>query len=100
MDRTPQLRDLALRLSRCVAAGDWVGLRTVNSDIELLLSHGPWSAVERVAAQGVRRAHDHALQRCREEVARVSGQLKELCEHRDGWLAYALDGGGWKGDPA
>ncbi|XAH22445.1 hypothetical protein AAFF27_20875 [Xylophilus sp. GW821-FHT01B05] len=100
MDRTTQLRDLALRLSRCVAAGDWAGLRVVDVEIEALLSHGPWSAGERATAASLWRVHDHALQRCRDEVAKVSGQLRDLCEHRDGWLAYALESSGWRGESA
>ncbi|MDF1484213.1 hypothetical protein PY257_03290 [Ramlibacter sp. H39-3-26] len=90
-DRSPRLLAIAAHLARCAESGAWSDLREADAQLMQLSAAGAWQRHERPALLAAWRAHDHALQRCRDEAARLGTRLQDLATYKDGWMAYALE---------
>ena len=97
MSRTTPIVILARRIRQAVAAADWSELQRADAEVAaalpVLAARGPWEPEERAALAVLRQAHDEARTQCDEATRQLEKRLAELREGKDGWLAYAQDGG-------
>lgn len=95
MDRLAAFAKLAQQLTRASANHDWAELGEVDADMAAVLPRilalGPLTQVESRALERLRAAHGAALESCAREAARIDAKLMAMREHREGWMAYALD---------
>lgn len=89
------MQAMAQQLQRLATGRDWPGLAALDRKVSALLAALPpraqWSARERAAFEGLRRAHGAARELCEDEAARLGAQLRDMRSHRQGWVAYALN---------
>ena len=93
MDRSSQISQYALQLTRMSADGDWRALRKLDSEIATLLqrfARVTLSENERRALGELRRAHDEAFARCEQSATALKARLADMRANRDGWIAYAI----------
>lgn len=85
---------LAEALCSAAAAADWAALAKADAALEpalaKLAAHGPWHDQERAALAALRGAHEQARRGCAQAKARIDGQLREMLDNKEGWIAYAL----------
>jgi hypothetical protein len=97
MDRKTELVQLTDRLNRAAAEQDWTAMGAVDREIATLLSRlatpslAVWAPAERQALRTLREAHRAAYERCERESTLLDERLADLCAHKDGWIAYALN---------
>lgn len=96
MDKHKAMHELSQQLRNAAAAADWPALaaadRATAALLPRLVAAGPLDAAEQHALARLRAVHEAARQRCTEAHAAVSLQLRDLQNHREGWLAYAMAG--------
>ncbi|WP_020651619.1 hypothetical protein [Massilia niastensis] len=96
MDRTRNIERLAAVLADAGGRADWdlleKAVRELAPRLQALAAHGPWSAAERAALQRLRTAHEGAAAACAAGAALLQARLDELCNNKEGWMAYALAG--------
>ncbi|HLS81605.1 MAG TPA: hypothetical protein VK025_09415 [Steroidobacter sp.] len=89
------MAQLTVQLSNAAGVGDWRALKTLDGEVAALLGGlGAADALtdeQRAAIEKLRRAHQQAYQRCVREVEDMSVRLAQLREHRNGWIAYAMN---------
>lgn len=94
MDRRSHLVNLTFRLKAASSGLDWTVLGRIDRDLPAVLPRlaalGPWNDSERLALQGLRQAHRHALEHCERESASIGRLLNEMCANKEGWMAYTL----------
>lgn len=97
MDRQPALLQLAQQLSAATAAADWAALAALNtliaSTLPTLAAQGAWTPAERAALAALRDLHLAAVAKVNGATAELGQHLQDMSNHREGWLAYALDSG-------
>lgn len=95
MDRQSTLLQLAHRLNAAVAASDWKALAAIDtlvaSTLPALAAQGRWTPAERAALDALRSQHRAALATVAGKSAELDRHLQDTRNHREGWLAYALE---------
>jgi hypothetical protein len=95
MDRTAKLLSLAYQLGQAAVERDWGAVARVDADIAALLPRlatlGAWAANEARALATLRETHRVALEYCEREAADLDARLANMCAHKDGWFAYAME---------
>ena len=95
MDRQPTLLQLAQRLNAATANADWKTLAALDTlvanTLPVLAAQGRWTPAERAALDALRSQHRAALATVTEKTAELDRHLQDTRNHREGWLAYALD---------
>lgn len=95
MARQAALLNLAYRLSQAAVERDWAELARVDAEIAAqlprLIARGNWTPAEQQTLRGLRDAHREALALCVREADRLDARLVDMCAHKDGWLAYAMN---------
>ena len=102
MDRRGILMRLAQEMRQATQKADWTAMAQIDREIATQLSGQrdvrSWSEAERGALAELRAAHRAALDACEHATAALDERLAELCTHKDGWIAYALND--WQENPA
>lgn len=87
------LRD---RLNDACVLSDWEALAAIDREIARLLprwrDEGRWTAPEQLGLERLRQSHRAALELCQRSSDELAVRLSDLGMHKDGWLAYAVDG--------
>lgn len=87
------LRD---RLNDACVLSDWEALAAIDREIAQLLprwrTEGRWTAAEQLGLERLRQSHRAALEHCQRSSDELAVRLNDLGTHKDGWLAYAVDG--------
>jgi hypothetical protein len=87
------LRD---RLNDACVLSDWEALAAIDREIARLLprwrDEGRWTAAEQLGLERLRQSHRAALELCQRSSDELAVRLSDLGMHKDGWLAYAVDG--------
>jgi hypothetical protein len=101
MNKPHVLVELARRLEAAATAGDWKAVRRAQADVAAALAgasaRGGASGAERQAFERLRAAHDAALARCTDAAGELRARMDDMSRHREGWIAYALQGQGEAG---
>lgn len=101
MERQQQLVSLTRRLLAAEAAADWTALGDIDRELSVALprlaARGAWVGDEGLAFAGLRQAHQRLRASCQRETARLGEHLSGLRQHKEGWLAYAMDDQGQGG---
>lgn len=94
--RRKSLLELGTKLSAATAANDWDAVSAVDRVIARALPQlaalGPMNPAELQAYSRLNAIHTAALARCAQARDAVESQLRDLRNHREGWLAYAVAG--------
>lgn len=95
MARHQQLLRLAQQVAAATAAADWKALAALNtliaSALPAMAAQGAWTPVERAALVALRQQHDEAMRTVRTASGELGKRLQQMNNHKEGWLAYALD---------
>lgn len=94
MNKLQQLTALAQQIAAAADAEDWRALAAADRQVHLALPEWRatkhWAPLERDALAALQQVHGQARARCSARVADLSQRLADMCDHKDGWIAYAL----------
>jgi hypothetical protein len=95
MNRNSVFLELARRLESAAAAGDWAALARADAEVAAALSALSARGVDaqRAALERLQSAHRAAARRCDDACADLESHLGALARNKDGWIAYAMNGG-------
>lgn len=82
-------------LKSAVVLNNWQTMVAANREVNMLLSElisqdEPAGCLF-AELEKLRDAHQHAQEHCARELEKVGKRLLELREHKEGWIAYALN---------
>jgi hypothetical protein len=99
MNRMTVFAELERRLEAAAAAGDWAALARADAEVAAALSalSARGAAGQRAALERLQAAHRAAVGHCDDACAELESRLGELARNKDGWMAYALNGGQGQG---
>jgi hypothetical protein len=95
------LENLVLGLYAAIESNNWQAMAESDREVAALLStlasREGWADEVAPALQKLGKAHRHAREHCARELENMGRQLEELRQHKEGWIAYALNGNGEEG---
>ncbi len=96
MKKKMRIDSLVRGLMSAIAANDWKALDQADREVASVLSAlgtvaEAGAAYPELQLQELRHAHQQAQQHCARELEKLGQHLKELGEHKEGFIAYALN---------